>query len=383
MAYKYARFLNDLNDLKHIEWFVANSDMYEFKDQETKEIFERLKKNIVKKNVFYSMIEDDYGELVRRFDNDPYNYVYNISGDKGKEIRSGNYNSYFVSVQGEDGKMYNVPYAYIVGNPGLHDDEKVGKTFRENMLRCRNNALGNFNSVYQHYFEYMRDGGVEAALKRYAGIHNGKDYHLPSRCILFLIYNILLFIVLMETQALQVLLHFWQFWSDQPDSLYSVASVFSGHKILGTLALLAVIYFLVLDVVYAKGIWHCIFMKRKYSEIKKYHDNVLQYFTKFNADYEACKKGISELNLTPVRRRDSVYLPLIRMTNRRYNFMVQRIEITGKGKEKKTEKKMVLESMKVPGKLYYKHPVTSRTLWLFILLIYVHSLCSYAYMVVY
>ena len=51
MDYKYTRYLNDLNDLKHIEWFVNHSDEYEFHSSETKEILGCLKKNITKKNV--------------------------------------------------------------------------------------------------------------------------------------------------------------------------------------------------------------------------------------------------------------------------------------------------------------------------------------------
>lgn len=383
MDYKYTRHLNDLNDLKHIEWFINHSDQYEFHSSEAKEILERLKKNITKKNVLYSLIVKDYEELVKRFNNDPYDYTFDISDAENKEVQSSYYRNYFVKVQDKEKKWYNVPYGYIVDNPSKHNSSAITAKFNNAMTKCKNSAIGNFNAIYQHYFEYMRDGGVEAALKRYEGIHNGKDYHLFNRCVLYVFYNMLLLILLMETQFFQILLHFWQFWSEKAGDLYSAVNVFSGHKYLGTIAVLFVIYFIVLDVVYTYGICYCIYMNGKYKAVKKYHDGVLQLYTKFNEDYEKCKNGISGNILSRIKNRDSVYIPLIEKTNRRYNFMVEKTVVTGEGKEQTKEKKIVLQPVTVPWKSYYKRPITSRTIWILILLVFVHSICNYAYMVIY
>lgn len=383
MDYKYTRHLNDLNDLKHIEWFINHSDQYEFHSSEAKEILERLKKNITKKNVLYSLIVKDYEELVKRFNNDPYDYTFDISDAENKEVQSSYYRNYFVKVQDKEKKWYNVPYGYIVDNPSKHNSSAITAKFNNAMTKCKNSAIGNFNAIYQHYFEYMRDGGVEAALKRYEGIHNGKDYHLFNRCVLYVFYNMLLLILLMETQFFQILLHFWQFWSEKAGDLYSAVNVFSGHKYLGTIAVLFVIYFIVLDVVYTYGICYCIYMNGKYKAVKKYHGGVLQLYTKFNEDYEKCKNGISGNILSRIKNRDSVYIPLIEKTNRRYNFMVEKTVVTGEGKEQTKEKKIVLQPVTVPWKSYYKRPITSRTIWILILLVFVHSICNYAYMVIY
>ena len=383
MDYKYTRYLNDLNDLKHIEWFVNHSDEYEFHSSETKEILGCLKKNITKKNVLYSLIVKDYEELVKRFNNDPYDYTFDISDGENKEVQSSYYRNYFVKVQDKEGKWYEVPYGYIVDNPSKHNYQMITNKFKNNMLKCKNNAIGNFNAVYQHYFDYMREGGVEDALKRYAGIHNGKDYHLFSRCVQYVIYNILLLIILMETQFFQIVLHFWQFWSEEAESVYSAVNIFSGHKYLGTIAVLFIIYFIFLDVIYTYGICYCIYMNGKYKEVKNYHDGILQLFTKFNEDYERYKNGALENVLTRDRHRNSIYIPLIEKTNRRYNFMTERTVATGEGKEQTKEKKIVLQSVAVPWKSYYKRPITSRMFWIWILLVFVHSICNCAYMVIY
>lgn len=383
MGYKYTKYLNDLNDLKHIEWFVNHSDEYEFHSSETKEVLERLKKNITKKNVLYSLIVKDYEELVKRFNNDPYDYIFDISDGGNKEVQSSYYRNYFVKVRDKEGKWYEVPYGYIVDNPYEHDDLTITNKFQNNMEKCKNNAIGNFNAVYQHYFDYMQKGGVEEALKRYDGIHNGKDYHLFSRCVLYVIYNIMLMIILMETKFFQIVLHFWQFWSEKAENVYSAVNIFSGHKYLGTIAVLFVIYFIVLDVIYTYGICYCLYMNGKYKGVKNYHAGILQLFTKFNEDYEQCRNGITGEILTRAAHRDSIYIPLIEKTNRRYNFMVERTVVTGEGKTQTKEKKIILQSVFVPWKSYYKRPITWRTIWIWLLLIFVHSICNYTYMVIY
>ena len=42
MEYLYQKFLNSLKDLKHIEWFVAHSDQYEFNSIESQRLIDSL-----------------------------------------------------------------------------------------------------------------------------------------------------------------------------------------------------------------------------------------------------------------------------------------------------------------------------------------------------
>ena len=49
MRYKYKRFLNDLKDLKHIEWVWEHREEYEFTSAESKAILDSLGQKICKK----------------------------------------------------------------------------------------------------------------------------------------------------------------------------------------------------------------------------------------------------------------------------------------------------------------------------------------------
>lgn len=105
--YKYTRYLTDLKNLEHIEWFIKHSDEYEFQSEEAKKILERLKRNIAKKNVLYSVIVDDYTELVKRFENNPYNYSFEILGKDGhKDVGSQHGDHYFIRVRDKDNRQF-------------------------------------------------------------------------------------------------------------------------------------------------------------------------------------------------------------------------------------------------------------------------------------
>lgn len=383
MQYKHTRYLDDLKDLKHIEWFVCHSDEYEFYSQETMETLERLKNNITKKNVFYSSIVEDYDYLVRHFDNDPYNYAFDIEQKEQQEVKSSHYRNYFIKVQNMDSKWNFVPYGYVQEHPEFYPPVSVGSVFNARMREYQLNALSNFQAVERSYLAYMKDGGVEDALERFADIRNGKNYHLVKRSIIYLLYNMMLLILLTETRFFQMLTHFWQFWSDKSSAVYSVANTFAGHKYLGTIAVLFAVYFIVMDVCYTYGIGYLIYMKGKYQMVVKYHAGVQELLEKLHQDYTLCSQGITKEIIQKAGHRENVYLPLIRKTSRRYNFYVERMVVTGEKKDQKKEKQTIAQPLDVPWKSFYKRPAGSRIIWLWLVLIFVHAMCNPAFLIFY
>lgn len=378
--YKYTRYLNDLKDLKHIEWFVCHSDEYEFHSSESIEILNRLKKNISKKNIFYTMIVDDYNKLASLFDNDPYNYVFNIEKREDKAVKSPHYYNYFVEIIDSEKKKYYVPYGYVVDNSSKYNMSSVSARFNNTMRDRQTNALSNFNYIRVRYESYMGAGGVNEALQRYASIRNGKNYHLIRSCILYLFYNILLIILLSETQFFKILNHFWQFWSDSASAYYSLNSIFGGHKFFGAALIIFIVYFIVLDVCYTYGIWYMIYMKGKYESVLRHHKKVKSLMGIFERDYKLCTEGINSKVMVSRRwNRDNVYIPLINKTGRFYDFNVTRTVKTGTGKDRKKEKKSIIAPLSVPWKSYYKRPITTRIIWLWLALVVFHIVCGYTH----
>lgn len=382
MRYKYTRHLNDLNDLRHIEWFVEHSGEYEFQSPETQAILNRLRSNLRKKNIFYSDIVRDYNALTERFENDPYNYQYEIHpAEAKKEIRSRVYTNYFVKTNGQDDRWHQVPYAYITENPTGHDMKKTAEAFGKNMAQYKQKALDSMNAVMNHYMKYWNNGGMKDAMGRYKEVQYGKKYHLIRQMIFYLIYNWLLFLILHETQFFGILTHFWQIWSDSSGDVYSLANVFVGHKYLGIFALVCTAYFVVMDVYYTYGIYYTVYVRNKYNAVKKYHDEVLKLFTVFYQDMEQCRNGITEKILQQAKHRDSVYIPLIHKVNRRYRFTVERKVKTGK--KGKKEKRTAVQPVLVPHRCFYSQSLASRVIMILILLIFVQSISSYRYIIFY
>ena len=117
MEYKYYLHSTDLKDLKHIEWFVLHIDEYSLQGEKSRKIFDRLKVNIHQKNIFYSDIVSDYEELVSLFNNDPYEYAFDLSGTSSqKEVQTDRINNYFIEVCDSEGTKCMVPYGYAADN---------------------------------------------------------------------------------------------------------------------------------------------------------------------------------------------------------------------------------------------------------------------------
>jgi len=363
MRYKYTRHLNDLKDLKHIEWFVSYCDSYEFQTEAVRCILEGLKKKIHNKNIYYSEIVEDYNILLEHFDNDPYNYMYETSGEKPRcQIFSGKRTFYFVTVQDKEGTEYRVAYQYLVENPTEHDLNKYGKEFEKEMKGHQEHALESFAAIRKKCMEYWKEGGVEAALKRYASVANGKAYKIPQTVGFYVLYNMMLFVILYLTQFFGVLFHLSQLFGYGP---YSLEEVFPGSPIVGLVVLGFTVYFIVLDVYYTYGVFYILTTNEKYKRILKHHNKLYVLYQKFVADYNNCMQGITSDVIIKQNNRKKVYLPLLEMARKRYNFMVKK-KIKENGETKETTE---IESILVPKKIFYKQPIHKRLIWILILLV--------------
>lgn len=121
MEYLYEVSLNDLKDLKHIEWFLSHCDDYQFNSLKAQELLESLLYKIKKKNIFYYDLINEYSELIKLFENNPFNYQYDVLEAKNKGVETGNINYYFIKVWDKERNCYTVPYQYILDNPIEHD----------------------------------------------------------------------------------------------------------------------------------------------------------------------------------------------------------------------------------------------------------------------
>lgn len=383
MRYQYTKYINDLKDLKHIEWFVSNSDGYEFHSEKSQELLEKLKNNIRKKNIFYSEIIRDYNELVREFDNNPYNYKYDVIIEEGKNVKSDHYNYYFIEVQDRSGNDYIVPYQYILDNPTEHKLSEVQKSFSQKMRQKREKVLENLASLAGHYYDYWENGGVKDAIIRYEAVRYGKDYRLLFFGLGYILYNFLLIRIMHEAQFFRVITHFWQILSSKPEATYSAINVFSGHRYLGTIAIICIIYFLIMDYYYTYGLYYTIYINKKYNEVRKHHDKVAKLYEKFYDDYSGLNQSeMIEDRIKKLNHRNSVYIPLAEKVSRRYNFYVEKI-IKVNGDINNKEKRKVFQSVYVPKKTFYTQPLKSRILWILVFLIFIQAICSPEYLIYY
>jgi hypothetical protein len=363
MRYKYTRHLNDLKDLKHIEWFVNYCDSYEFQTEAVRFVLEGLKKKIRNKNIYYSEIVQDYETLIHHFNNDPYNYMYETSGEKPEcQIFSDKRTHYFVTIQDKEGTEFRVPYKYIVENSMEHDVYSAQKVFDKEMADHQGHALENFEAVRKKCMEYWKDGGVESALNRYATVGNGKGYKIPQLILFYVLFNMLLFGLLHLTQIFGMLFHL----TDAFDGgMYSVMAIFPASPLVGWICLGFTVYFIVLDVFYTYGLFYILTINEKYKRILKYHNKFYGLYQKFVADYNKCMQGITSDVITKQNNRKKVYLPLLEMAKKRYNFMVKK-KVKENGVTKETTE---IESILVPKKIFYSQPIQKRLIWILIVFV--------------
>ena len=379
MEYLYEVSLNDLKDLKHIEWFLSHCDGYQFTSTNAQELLESLLYKIKKKNIFYYDLINEYSELIKLFENNPFNYQYDVLEAKNKGLETENTNYYFIKVWDQEKNCYIVPYQYILDNPIEHDVKQAKIRFDNKLLDNRKKVVENFEALQSHYLNYWQNGVCDA-INRYKTVNNGASYHLIKTSIQFILYNFLLFKIIHEARFYDVITHIWQFFSTDPGSIYSATQVFSGHIYLGIAALLLIGYFIYLDCYYIYGLYYLIFVKRKYDHVYKYHNKILILYEQFCKDWAQSKERSLLQQITKVKHRKSIYLPLIKKVSRKYNFYEIRIERAGKGKLRK--RKGIID-VNLPYSKFYQTPIKKQYLKLLLLLIFVEAICKTAMIIEY
>ncbi len=230
--------------------------------------------------------------------------------------------------------------------------------------------VSNFEVIDQHYKQYW-SGDVCKAIARYHNINYGKDYNIKGLICCFIIYNYLLLRIIHESQFVSIITHFGEFFSNDYWAYYYADYVFSGHTFLGIIVMLLIVYFIYLDYYYIYGLYYILFVWRKYDNVYKHHKNVLNYYNHFETDWKSSVKDPLPDQIVKVNHRNSIYIPLIKMTSRKYNFYQNRT-IKENGKE---TKKAVLIDVLVPKKKFYKSPIKKQLLKLLLLLIFVEAIC--------
>ncbi|MFQ6792149.1 MAG: hypothetical protein ACLRT4_05140 [Thomasclavelia sp.] len=377
MEYIFEETLSSLKDLKHIEWFLNHRSQYEFITVESQNLLNSLLDKITKKNIFYSDIINEYNQLVKIFENNPFNYQYDVL-ENNNAVASKHTTNYFIKISDKDKRQYIVAYQYLLDNPVEYNLDKMKEKFNKKLLQDRQVVNDNFEAVDQHYKRYWQ-GDVCNAMGRYQQVGYGKDYHLVKKVIYFLIYNFLLIRIIHETQFINVVTHFWQYFSDSYDVLYSANYVFFGFKYLGILALVLTAYFIYLDVYYIYGLYYLFFVKRKFDNVYHHHQDTLKYYQQFLDDWKRCKQGGLSNKLEKFRHRNSTYLPLIEKSSYHYNFHQSKLV----KEDGKTINRPVIINEKVPKAKFYKSPVERQWIKLVLLLIFVEAICNTASIIQY
>lgn len=377
MEYIFEETLSSLKDLKHIEWFLNHRSQYEFITVESQNLLNSLLDKITKKNIFYSDIINEYNQLVKIFENNPFNYQYDVL-ENNNAVTSKHTTNYFIRISDKDKRQYIVAYQYLLDNPVEYNLDKMKEKFNKKLLQDRQVVNDNFEAVDQHYKRYWQ-GDVCNAMGRYQQVGYGKDYHLVKKVIYFLIYNFLLIRIIHETQFINVVTHFWQYFSDSYDVLYSANYVFFGFKYLGILALVLTAYFIYLDVYYIYGLYYLFFVKRKFDNVYHHHQDTLKYYQQFLDDWKRCKQGGLSNKLEKFRHRNSTYLPLIEKSSYHYNFHQSKLV----KEDGKTINRPVIINEKVPKAKFYKSPVERQWIKLVLLLIFVEAICNTASIIQY
>lgn len=401
MQYLYEISLNSLKDLKHIEWFLNHRDEYQITDSNTKKLIRSLLYKIPKKNIFYSDIVKEYNQLISQFENNPFNYQYDVLDDNEMEelfknmkghirqedsspkkyirgIESQKVSNYFVKVTDHEDNSYIVPYQYIVDNSFEYNLKDITDQFNEQLKNDRIKVLNEFEAIQDHYLNYWKNG-VGKAVERYETVQYGNIKQIFKMSMQLIIYNYFLIKIMYESQYLQVISHFWQYFAEINDTsaIYSANYVFQGHAFLGILALLLITYFIYLDLYYIYGAYYIFFVKRKYDHIVNYHKEVLVLYEKFYDDWGKCKNDLLVEKVKKVNHRSSIYIPLIKKVSRKYQLFEQRTFF--EHNQRVTKQRFI--DVQVPYTRYYKTPINKQIKKIVLLLIFVETICN-AFMII-
>ena len=401
MQYLYEISLNSLKDLKHIEWFLNHRDEYKITDSNAEKLMNSLLNKIPKKNIYYSDIVKEYNTLVLQFENNPFNFQYDVLGDSEMEelsksmkeltqqegasakkyirgMESQKVSNYFVKVSDQEDHISIVPYQFIVDNSYEYNLKEITDQFNKQLNNDRIKVLNEFEALQDHYLNYWNNG-VGKAVDRYQTVQYGNMKQIFKMSVQLILYNYFLIKIMYESQYLQVITHFWQYFAEINDTSasYSAYHVFQGHALLGILALLLITYFIYLDFYYIYGAYYILFVKRKYDHIVNYHKEVLVLYDKFYDDWGRCKKDLLSEKVKKVNHKNSIYIPLIKKVSRKYQLFEQRSYI--EHNQRVTKQRFI--DVQVPYARYYKTPINKQIKKIVLLLIFVETICN-AFMII-
>ncbi|MCD8029205.1 MAG: hypothetical protein LUF02_11250 [Erysipelotrichaceae bacterium] len=355
MKYFYETSLNGLKDLKHIEWFVQHYKDYHFQSELSQKLFKSISYKIQRKNIYYADIIREYKALISLFENNPYNYQYDVL-ERKQDLSSQRLNCYFVDVMDNDGNHYPVAYQYILDYPHDFHTTDTQDIFAQKLVKDKAKVMENFDALEDQYRQYMKN--VSPALKSYKETNYGEDLHIYMNSFYCLFYNIILFKMIKDAQLLGIITHFWQYFSS---SEYSGMILFHGHPYIGLLAIMGMIYFIYLDMIYIYGIYYTCYVLGKYSKVYNHYTGVAELYKIFNEDCLHLLNTPLQQRLSPMRHRTSVYEPLLEKVCHRFDF------------HKKRKKDDTID-LKVPNEMYYKKPISKQYIKMIFLLIIIDAL---------
>ncbi|MCD7949274.1 MAG: hypothetical protein LUG12_03290 [Erysipelotrichaceae bacterium] len=365
MEYFYQTSLNNLKDLKHIEWFIQHYKDYIFSSELSQKLFQSLTYKIQRKNIYYADIVREYHALISLFENNPYNYQYDVLENKQRGLISQKLNCYFVDVKDSYDNHYQVAYQYILDYPQDFKTIDTQDIFDKKLVKDKSLVIDSFDALENHYHHYMMN--VSSALTRYKETNYGDDLHIYASCFYCLFYNIILFKMIKDAHLFNIITHFWQYFSSD---YYSGYTLFHGHPYLGIVVIIGLIYFIYLDVIYIYGIYYTCFVLGKYRKLYQHYAGVAELYKTFNQDRLDLLNKPLQQHLVSLSHRTTIYEPLAHKVSHRFDFHTKRY-MKKDGKWQKTD---TIIDLKVPFKTYYKKPMSKQYFLMIILLIIIEAL---------
>lgn len=295
MKYLFKKELNDEKDLKHIEWLVEHSNEYHFSNSSR---INYLKKNINKKNIYYSRLNEEYNNLVKEFNNNPYNYQYNVLDINNNT--TANINNYFITIN-------NIPASI-----NYYKQKKEVNSYKEQLINnSKHKVMEQFVYIEERYNKYIEHIGP--FINEFKNINCGKDYNFVLMFIELIIYNYLLFNTIISSNIFKVL------WSFFGNGITSIELYYTSNTILGVLSLLLVVYFIYVDIVLVYGLYYLFYIIKKANNIYKQYQYIEELHNVFKEDFEGLLNNQEDI-IKPTNHRKDCYLPLIDETSKYYTY---------------------------------------------------------------
>lgn len=302
MNYLYLQQLDNEKDLKHIEWFVEHLDEY---NTPHKKEAQYLKDHITNKNLYYSELKRNYYIIVNDFDNNPYNYKYDVyKHDKGTSAKL---NDYFVSVNQE-----KVAYQYCIDTYG---NDRVGKdSFDKLKKESQRIVREELLAVNRRFSEYKEM--VLPYYNAYSKVGNGSYFNFLKLFIYFGIYVALCTILINTTCLKQIIVYSF---SQAVVIKQTIQMYFcDSHFILCALILIATIYFVIKGALLCYNLYYLFYIDRKYHKAMKDYEYIGNLNDLLVDDYYQAKEEL-EGTIEKVHHT-SQYLELIDRCSVYYEF---------------------------------------------------------------